>query len=134
MIRISSYKRRFRKAYVCSPLSADSKIQIKRNMENAKKYVAITEVLLNCKAVAPHAILPEILDDNIPAERELALAFGLDLLSMCDCVVVFGNIISKGMQVEINKAKELGINVIYASITTNDISTDIFQRSVANEQ
>jgi len=134
MIVFSKYKRKFRKAYVCSPLSADTDSEIRENMERAKEYVAITEALLNCKAVAPHAVLPEFLDDSILAERELALSFGLELLSLCDVAVAFGSVISKGMQAEINKAEELGIPVIYASVSGDSVkATTSPKRSVANE-
>ena len=63
--------------------------------------------------VASHLLYPQILDDNIPRERELGLMFGLALLATCDEVWVFtdGGEISSGMAKEIEEAKRLGIPV-----------------------
>lgn len=56
-----------------------------------------------------HSFLLEYLDDNIPEEREAALAFGLDLLKLSKAIVVCGSRISSGMRGEIRLAGELNI-------------------------
>ena len=66
-----------RKAYICSPLSAPTPGGIRRNMEAARWYMQIVSERLDCRAVAPHAYLPEFLDDQNEQEREMALTFGL---------------------------------------------------------
>ena len=71
---------------------------------------------INCRAIAPHAILPAFLDDRVPEERALGLKFGLDLLKICKKVVVCGTVISEGMQKEIEFAQKLDIPVIYNDI------------------
>lgn len=103
--------------YICSPLSASTPEGIIRNMNIARLYMKEMSEKYNCRAVAPHAILPVFLDDNIPEERALGLKFGLDLLRICKKVIVCGNIISNGMKKEIELAEKLGTEVIY-----NDIS------------
>lgn len=103
--------------YICSPLSASTQEGIIRNMNTARRYMKEISEKYNCRAIAPHAILPAFLDDNIPEERALGLKFGLDLLKICTKVIVCGNIISNGMKKEIELAEKLGTKVIY-----NDIS------------
>ena len=99
--------------YVCSPLSAPTRAEMLANAAKACTYMAWAEKEFGDRAVAPHAYLPYLLDDRVPAERELALDFGLKLLSMCSRIVVYGDRITAGMKGEISKAIALNIPVIY---------------------
>ena len=92
------------KAYICSPLSAPTEEGIRLNMEAARWYMQMVSKLWDCRAVAPHAYLPEILDDKDEQERELALSFGLACLDTCDRLVICGRRITKGMLGEIQFA------------------------------
>jgi hypothetical protein len=100
-----------KKAYICSPLLADTPAGIRENMKKANQYAKEISELLRCKATAVHGILPELLDDNDPAERTLALDFGKKYLATCDMLVVCGNRISSGMAGEIKAALKLGIPI-----------------------
>lgn len=102
--------------YVCSPLSADTAEGIRLNMLKAKEQMEVISEVYNCRAIAPHAFLPEYLDDHNPKERELGIKFGLDLLKLCKLLVVCGDVISDGMKREIEVAKTLGIDIIYRDI------------------
>ena len=95
--------------YICSPLSAPTKEGIRQNMKKAADYARLVSGIFRCSAIAPHSFLPEYLDDNIPEEREIGLAFGLSLLRLSKAVIVCGNRISSGMQGEIRMAGELNI-------------------------
>lgn len=95
--------------YICSPLSAPTKEGIRQNMEKAAYYAGLVSGVTGCRAIAPHSFLPEYLDDNIPAEREVALAFGLSVLRLSKAIIVCGSQISSGMQGEIKMAGELNI-------------------------
>ena len=95
--------------YICSPLSAPTKEGIRKNMEKAAYYAGLVSGTFGCRAIAPHSFLPEYLDDNIPAEREVALAFGLSVLRLSKAIIVCGSQISSGMQGEIKMAGELNI-------------------------
>ena len=97
--------------YVCSPLSASSWDDIKKNMQKASEYASLVRMELGCRAIAPHSFLPDYLDDNIPVEREAAIKIGLYLLEMSKAIVVCGDKITEGMKGEIEKAKEWGIPV-----------------------
>lgn len=102
--RPTSYQR----LYVCSPLSAPSLEEIEANMQKARQYMLETATHYDCRAIAPHAYLPQLLNDHIPAERALALSFGRKLLFFCDGIVLCGNTISKGMAEEIAYGISLG--------------------------
>ncbi len=108
--------------YVCSPLSAEKEEGIKANMAKAKEYANTISEQCKCRAIAPHSFLPEYLDDRIPAEREIGLRFGLDIIKACKKVYVCGNRISSGMQKEIEYAKSLGIPVVYWDTQTKNKS------------
>lgn len=62
--------------------------------------------------IASHLLYPQMLDDNIPAERELGLLFGLALLRMCDEVWVFGKV-TPVVASEIEEAKKLKKQIRY---------------------
>lgn len=95
--------------YICSPLSAPTKEGIRQNMEKAAGYARLVSGIFGCRAIAPHSFLPEYLDDDIPEEREIGLAFGLSVLKLSKAVIVCGNRISSGMRGEIKMAGELDI-------------------------
>ena len=84
--------------YICSPLSAPTANEIRANMELARSYMQLVSKVFRCRAVAPHAYLPELLDD-------------MKLLEHSQALIVCSPIVSCGMQAEIVKARELGIPV-----------------------
>ena len=99
--------------YVCSPLSAPTRAEMLANAAKANSYMVLAEKEFGGRAVAPHAYLPYLLDDRVPAERALALEFGKKLLAMCARVVVYGARVSEGMKGEIALAEGMGIPVLY---------------------
>ena len=90
--------------YVCSPVKGD----IEENITRAKDYCK-TVLIMGYIPIAPHVAFDGILNDKVQQERETALAIGLELVKRCDEVWVFGNVISEGMQGEIELAKQIGI-------------------------
>lgn len=97
--------------YICSPLSAPERSDMKHNMIQAGLYAKKVAAHLECRAIAPHSFLPGQLEDHIKEEREAALAFGLSVLKLCKALVICGDRISSGMKGEIKMARELGIPV-----------------------
>lgn len=89
--------------YICSPLSGD----IPANQRNARRYCRFA-VDSGCIPLAPHLYFPQFMDDGNVAERDLALFMDIVLLSKCSELWVFGERISKGMSIEIEKAKRKG--------------------------
>ena len=86
--------------YICSPLSGN----ITANQMNARRYCRFA-VDSGCIPLAPHLYFPQFMDDGNGAERDLALFMDLVLLSKCAELWVFGDHISKGMSIEIEKAR-----------------------------
>lgn len=101
-----------KRAYVCSPFSADTKELTNQNMLAARAYMFYANKKMNMNAGAPHAVLPLLLCDAIPSERALALKFGLELLEQSDVMLVCGNKLSNGMRGEIAKAAVLRMPII----------------------
>lgn len=92
--------------YVCSPLRGD----VDRNIAKAKAHCR-SVITAGHIPFAPHVALHGVLDDNIPKERETALACGLEMLKRCDEIWVFGRSISEGMAGEIECAKKLNMTI-----------------------
>ncbi|MDD2980771.1 MAG: hypothetical protein PHN80_12500 [Hespellia sp.] len=99
------------KAYICSPLSAATRPEMIRNMLRAREHMRKIRERYGFSTYAPHAYLPELLNDHDPEERALALSFGLELLKLCDILIVCGDTISEGMTGEIRYAFERGTPV-----------------------
>ena len=94
--------------YICSPYSGD----VERNTENARRYSRFA-VDQHCLPITPHIYFTQFMDDEIPDERETALFMNLVLMSKCAELWVFGDVISKGMKAEINRAKRKHMNIRY---------------------
>ena len=86
--------------YICSPLSGISPPT--RGTPAAYCRFAVDS---GCIPLAPHLYFPQFMDDGNGAERDLALFMDLVLLSKCAELWVFGDHISKGMSIEIEKAR-----------------------------
>lgn len=67
-------------------------------------------------------LYPQMLDDGDPAERELGLQLGQQLLRRCDELWVCGDRISSGMAREISEANQLSIPV--KNIDTHEIQKE----------
>lgn len=89
--------------YICSPLSGD----VERNQAAARRYCRYA-VESGTIPLAPHLYFPQFLNDSDLIERNLALFMDIVLLSKCAELWVFGETISKGMSIEIEKAKRKG--------------------------
>lgn len=104
---IEEEKKQKRKiVFICSPFAGD----IEGNIERAKRYgrFAVSEKVI---PIIPHLMYPQFLYEDDPDERKLGIDMGLVLLSKCHEIWVFGETISKGMAVEIKKAKKYNIPV-----------------------
>lgn len=100
--------------YICSPLAGD----IPGNVQKAKGYCrdAIKEGVI---PIAPHVYFTEFLDDMVTEERDAGRAMGADLLRHCDEIWVFGNRVTEGMRSEIQRAHELGIDIVRMSVDSS---------------
>lgn len=94
--------------YICSPYSGD----IERNTENARRYSRFA-VDQHCLPITPHIYFTQFMNDTIPDENETALFMNLVLMSKCAELWVFGDVISKGMKAEIDRAKRKHMKIRY---------------------
>lgn len=87
--------------YICSPYSGDTEANIKKAQDFCRFAIDSGQIPL-----APHLMYPQFMNDDDPAERDLAMFMDIILLGKCQEVWVLGDVISKGMSVEIDKAKK----------------------------
>lgn len=100
-----------KKVYICSPLFASTQEEIKENMLQARQHMHVIKNLYGYRTYAPHAYLPELLNDQEPEERALGLSFGMELLKRCQILIICGEKISEGMCKEIKAAALLGLEI-----------------------
>lgn len=102
-----------RKVYVCSPFrptavnEADRASELQSNVERALKACRIL-AMLGIQPLAPHLYFTRFLKDDVAAERNAGIEFGMSWLEQADELWVFGDNVSAGMEQEIVKARELG--------------------------
>ena len=86
--------------YICAPFQGFVK-------ENVLKATQFAEFAFNCGCIplTPHLLFPFI-DDSNEKERDLAIFMDIILMGKCQEVWVLGDVISKGMSIEIEKAKK----------------------------
>ncbi len=86
--------------YICAPFNGAIK-------ENVLKATQFAEFAFNrgCIPLTPHLLFPFMNDSN-EKERELAIFMDIILMGKCQEVWVLGDVISRGMSIEIDKAKK----------------------------
>lgn len=94
--------------YICSPYSGDTET----NTKKARKYCR-SAVDNGYIPIAPHLLFPQFMTDDDPFERNLAVFMDIVLLSKCAELWVFGENITTGMKIEIEKAKRKGQPIRY---------------------
>ena len=100
--------------FVCSPLFGD----VKNNTLRARhfcRYVVDNGAI----PIAPHLLFPQFLNDDDKSERSLGLFFGLVLMGKCDELWCFDGTISKGMKIELAKARARGLPIRF--VTTEEV-------------
>ena len=90
--------------YICSPYQGD----VEHNTQAAQRYsqFALAQKRL---PIAPHLLFPQFMGAETDATRELALHMGMILLTKCHELWYFGDRISEGMKLELNRARLRGI-------------------------
>ena len=86
--------------YICSPYSGD----VDANTAAARRYSRFA-VEQGYIPIAPHLLFPQFLNDDSYRERQLGLFFGNAIMSKCSEVWVFGDMITSGMEEEIERAR-----------------------------
>ena len=93
--------------YVCSKLRGN----IEENQEKVKQYCrqVVDEGNL---PIAPHIYFTQFMDDNNVEDRIKALEMNKTLITICDCLYVYGEK-SSGMKYEIDFAASIGKPIYY---------------------
>ena len=92
--------------YICSPYAGD----VEKNTFRARAFSRFA-VEKKYIPIAPHLLCPQYLDEE--TERWLGLKMGIVFMGKCEEVWVFGDVISEGMEAEIEKAKRMRKKVRY---------------------
>ena len=87
--------------YICSPFSGD----IENNNKRTRAFCRFALDKGNIP-LAPHLLFPQFMDDSNEQERDLAIFMDIILMGKCQEVWVLGDVISRGMSIEIEKAKK----------------------------
>ena len=90
--------------YIASPLSGD----VERNLEFARKACRYA-IEQDVAPFAPHLLYTQMLDDSSPAERQLGVEMGNQMLALCDELWLCGDRLSAGTADEKALAEQLGI-------------------------
>ena len=94
--------------YICSPFSGD----IENNNMRTRAFCRFALDKGNIP-LAPHLMFPQFMNDNDKKERDLAIFMDIILMGKCQEVWVLGDVISRGMSIEIEKAKKRRQSVRY---------------------
>ena len=92
--------RQNRFAYICSPYRDNPRVNVMRARHYCKFAVSKGRIPL-----APHLYFPQFMSEG--TEREKAMSMNLELLKLCDEVWVFGEQITEGMAMEIERARKV---------------------------
>lgn len=98
-------------AYICSPYRGNAYKRI-RNIAYAR-YITRVALELGYMPIATHLYLPQILNDDIPAQRWRGLKAGKNILNTCGTIIIGARYgISEGMAAEIEEAAGKGAIII----------------------
>ena len=86
--------------YICSPYRDNPRVNVMRARNYCKFAVARGKIPL-----APHLYFPQFMSET--AERDKAMRMNFELLEMCGELWVFGDNITEGMAMEIDRAKRV---------------------------
>lgn len=104
--------------YICSPYAGD----VEANIGKARLYSRFA-VDMGFIPLTVHLLYPQFMCDDDPKERTLALQFGNVLMGKCSQVWVFtGQGISKGMAMEIARARRKGYRLRYFDAQCVEVS------------
>ena len=102
--------------YICSPFQGD----IEDNVQAARQYSRFA-LSQKCLPIAPHLLFPQFMGEETEQTRELALHMGMILLTKCHELWYFGDRISEGMKLELNKARLRGTPVRHFNTNCEEV-------------
>ena len=104
------------KVFICSPFRGE----VYKNILNAKKYCRFA-VDSGYIPFAPHLFFPRFLSDENEHERNLGIKMGKVFLDDCRELWWFGETITEGMQIEIDRAKHRKLTIRHFTENLEDV-------------
>lgn len=108
------------KVFISSPFAGDTK----QNIKNARRYCAFA-VRSGYIPFAPHLFYPQFLSDSDAKQRELGLFMGMVFLDGCKEIWVFGERISSGMRLEIDRARKRGLTLRFFTEDCKEVKFNV---------
>ena len=127
--------------FVCSPYSGN----IKENTRIAAEICKVIYSKTTFLPVAPHLYFPQFLDDNVQADRDAGIKYGLELMDKCEAVIAVcdNRTVSAGMKKELEYAEKHNKPVVlfgddcemllYLSCNTGNLDYLIKQQITLNQ-
>jgi hypothetical protein len=111
-----------KRVFICSPLQASPILftTVEQNIKRAEGFCKVA-CEMGVAPFAPHAFYTRFLDEANSEGRECGIACGIAYLRVCEELWVCGNVVSAGMQQEINIANSLGITVKWYELKQDKI-------------
>ena len=97
------------RVYICSRYRSSRPSEFELYQQYTKR-VSREVALAGHTVITPHLYIPQFLDDTDADEREIGMKACLDLLEMCDVILVNAKYgVSEGMQREYEHALKIGM-------------------------
>ena len=100
--------------FVASPYRAETQEGVEKNLAFALSFMKKLWEMKREVGIAPHCYFPQFLEESDDLCRKAGIDCGLEIMKLCSKMYVVGEIISKGMEIEIDVAKSLSMPIIYA--------------------
>ena len=104
-----------------------ARIEISNLTKKFGDLTALDDVTLSLEQgqipLAPHLLFPQFVNEDDPAERELAIFMDVILLGKCQELWVFGDSISEGMNTEIEVAKKRRQTIRYFNSACEEVDS-----------
>ena len=104
------------KVFICSPFRGD----VYKNILNAKKYCRFA-VESGYIQFAPHLFFHRYLSDENEAERRLGIRMGKVFLDDCREIWWFGDTVTEGMQIELDRARHRRLTVRHFTANLEEV-------------
>lgn len=100
--------------YISSPYRGKNAEEKTRNLAYAVELLEFALGSGEAAPIVPHLYFPQVLDDSMESDRDLATRCSRQFLKTCDVMVCgcrYG--ISEGMEEEIAQAEQIGIPIVW---------------------
>ena len=105
-----------KRVFIASPYSAPTESAIEINRQFARKMCRLA-IKAGCAPFAPHLLYTQFLDDSDPDDRAAGIGAGISFLLTCHGLWRPAGVTpTKGMAIEIEIAKSMGIPIVEVAL------------------